>query len=184
MNVKFAALLAALTLVMVPATLLALPTDSKQPINISADRFDGAMGSPNGTGTYTGNVVITQGSIRITADKATVHMKGGIVRSALIVGKPAHFQQQPDSNAALTQGWADRIDYNADKSTIDLYTDARVVQGGRRMSADTIHYDTAAEKVLANSTRKADTRVHIVIPPQTEATPKKPATEDKTGGGG
>ncbi len=182
-------LIALATLVAAPAA-WALSSDSKQPIQISADRFDGDMGSPNGTGTYAGNVVITQGSIRITADVATVHMQDGVVKSALITGTPAHFQQQPDGDAALTQGWARRIDYDADKDTVDLRTDARVIQDGRQMSADTIHYNTAAEKVLADSKQKADTRVHIVIPPkQTEPAkappaPAKTGTEDKAGGGG
>jgi lipopolysaccharide export system protein LptA len=81
------------------ASAWALNSDKNQPINIQSDHGDflSNTSTNNGTGTYTGNVVITQGSIRITADKAVLHMSNGEIQTADITGTPATFQQQPDS---------------------------------------------------------------------------------------
>ncbi|WP_351125661.1 LptA/OstA family protein, partial [Shewanella sp. T24-MNA-CIBAN-0130] len=44
----------------------ALPNDSQQPIHISAD--DAQLDDKKGVATYTGGVIITQGSMKITGN--------------------------------------------------------------------------------------------------------------------
>jgi lipopolysaccharide export system protein LptA len=80
----FAALLAATAAQAAPAANpIAGHRDANQPIYFSADRFvaEKEQSGPNGTvnGTYIGNVVITQGEIR---------MRANTVRIAIIGGKP------------------------------------------------------------------------------------------------
>jgi lipopolysaccharide export system protein LptA len=78
---RFAAFLAAFALV---AAAQAAPGrhDADQPINVSADRFM-AEKNPDGgaagtiTGTYSGNVVITQGDIRMRANTVRINVIGG-----------------------------------------------------------------------------------------------------------
>jgi lipopolysaccharide export system protein LptA len=49
--------------------------DSSQPIAVNADAFLADLN--NETGTYTGNVIVTQGEVRLHADEVTVHAPGG-----------------------------------------------------------------------------------------------------------
>ncbi len=53
----------------------ALGIDSKQPIAVNADNFVADLNSE--TGLYTGNVIVTQGSIRLHADRVKVSAPGG-----------------------------------------------------------------------------------------------------------
>lgn len=109
---------------------LAFKSDKQQPINIQADHADfraDPSNDGNGTGIYTGHVVITQGSIMMTADKAVVHVVDNELDTADITGKPATFQQQPD-NGGMIHGYADEVAYDAGKNEIDLIGEARLLQ--------------------------------------------------------
>lgn len=161
-------------LLCIAASALALKTDRNQPINIQADHGDFTNDSKanTGTGVYTGHVLITQGSIRITADKAVMHLLNGQIQTADITGAPATFQQQPDSGA-LVHGTAAEITYNQNTDEVDLLGNAFLQQGGRVFTADVIHYNTSTEHVIATGGENGG-RVHITIPPKA-ATHSPPA---------
>lgn len=176
----------------------ALKSDRSQPINIQADHGDfraDPKNNSNGTGIYTGHVVITQGSITMTADKATLHVINNELDTADITGNPATFQQQPD-NGQMVHGQAQEITYDASKNQIDLITSARmtqavdqvggvilsappsatvqaaaastgpyVSQGERLMTADHIRYNTETQRMVATG-GSDDGRVHITFPPK------------------
>lgn len=158
--------LVAAGLLCVAASASALKTDRNQPINIQADHgdFTNDSATNTGTGVYTGHVLITQGSIRITADKAVLHMRNGEIQTADITGSPASFQQQPDSGARVT-GTAAEITYNQNTDEVDLSGNAELHQGERLLTADVIHYNTSTEHVIALG-GKSNERVHITIPPK------------------
>ncbi|MBU6510353.1 MAG: lipopolysaccharide transport periplasmic protein LptA [Gammaproteobacteria bacterium] len=161
-------------LLCIAASALALKTDRNQPMNIQADHGDFTNDSKanTGTGVYTGHVLITQGSIRITADKAVMHLLNGQIQTADITGAPATFQQQPDSGA-LVHGTAAEITYNQNTDEVDLLGNAFLQQGGRVFTADVIHYNTSTEHVIATGGENGG-RVHITIPPKA-ATHSPPA---------
>lgn len=158
--------LVAAGLLCVAVSASALKTDRNQPINIQADHgdFTNDSGTNTGTGVYTGHVLITQGSIRITADKAVLHMRNGEIQTADITGSPASFQQQPDSGARVT-GTAAEITYSQNTDEVDLSGNAELHQGERLLTADVIHYNTSTEHVIALG-GKSNERVHITIPPK------------------
>ncbi|HEY3645717.1 MAG TPA: LptA/OstA family protein, partial [Gammaproteobacteria bacterium] len=76
----------------------ALQSDKNQPININSDHaeFKSDPKHPsNGVGTYTGHVVITQGSIQIEGDRAVFHLVNNDLDTAEIYGDPVTFTQKP-----------------------------------------------------------------------------------------
>ncbi|HSC47958.1 MAG TPA: lipopolysaccharide transport periplasmic protein LptA, partial [Gammaproteobacteria bacterium] len=151
----------------VAASAWALKSDKNQPINIQADHGDfksTGNDNNNGTGIYTGHVVITQGSILLTADKAVVHIVNGELSTADVTGQPATFQQQPDTGE-LMHGLASEITYDESNNMVDLIDNARLNQGVRLMIADHIRYNTETEHVIAKSSGDGD-RVRMVIPPK------------------
>ncbi|HEV7165111.1 MAG TPA: lipopolysaccharide transport periplasmic protein LptA [Gammaproteobacteria bacterium] len=116
----------------------ALKSDKSQPINIQADHGDfrsDPKNNSNGTGIYTGHVVITQGSIMLTADKAILHVANNELDTADVTGNPATFQQQPD-NGQMVHGMALEITYDASKSQMDLITNARMTQAVDQVNGD------------------------------------------------
>ncbi|MGH8372208.1 MAG: lipopolysaccharide transport periplasmic protein LptA [Gammaproteobacteria bacterium] len=149
------------------ASAFALSSDKNQPMDIYSDYSESQNDSKTnlGTGIYTGHVIITQGSIRITADRAVVHTSNGLLTTADITGKPATFRQQPDTGE-LVHGIAGHIHYNSDTNMVDLIGHAHMQQGDiRQMTADVIHYNTETEHAIADGGKNGG-RVHITVPPK------------------
>jgi lipopolysaccharide export system protein LptA len=170
----------------------ALKTDKNQPINVRADHGDfrsDPKNNNNGTGIYTGHVIITQGSIVLTADKAVLHVVNNELDSADVNGDPATFVQQPDEGQPM-HGEAQEITYDAGKNEIVLITNAKLTQqvfqnitkghakgevpGERLMTADHIRYNTDTQRVIAKAGDDQD-RVHISFPPKTQLPPPSTA---------
>ena len=152
-----------------------LSSDKSQPINVQADHGDfraDSADSSSGTGIYTGHVVITQGSIVITGDKAKIQVINNELRSADVTGSPSSFQQQPDQGD-LIHGVAAEVTYDASRNDVNLITQARLEQGLRLMTADHIHYNTNTQRMVAKSGDDGD-RVHVTLPPKI-TTAKPPA---------
>ena len=65
----------------------ALSTDKDQPIEIEADTAD--LDNKKGVTIYRGNVVLIQGSVRMTGDIMTVYFKDDELDILIMEGKPA-----------------------------------------------------------------------------------------------
>src|SRR6185503_933757 len=105
----------------------ALKTDKNKPINVNADHGDfrsDPKNNNNGTGIYTGHVIITQGSIVLTANRAVLHVVNNELDTADVKGSPdtpATFVQQPDDGQPM-HGEAQEITYDASKNEVVLIT--------------------------------------------------------------
>jgi lipopolysaccharide export system protein LptA len=141
-------------------------SDRNQPIELNADRAE--MNNATGVGVYTGNVVLTQGTMRITADRMTVHTtpEGQIAR-AVAEGKQATFRQLPEGQSEYVHARAPRMEYRLQPGTrVDLTGGATLTQGKNEFSGQTIHYDVDADIVTAQSGEQAQERVRITFHPR------------------
>lgn len=141
----------------------ALPTDSKQPIHISADSAE--ISEPKGVATYTGNVELEQGSLHVTADKLTIHTKNGEVTLITAAGKRARFHQQPEVDAAPVQGGARSISYFTNEQKVVLEGDAELKQAEDSFRGERIEYDIAT-KVVNAAGAETSSRVETVVHPR------------------
>lgn len=147
-------------------------SDRSQPVQASAKSAD-ATATPNGVSHLKGDVVITQGTLKITSDDATIHFDGqSQVKRVVLTGK-AHIQQM-DDHGNLMSGDAERIDYDIPKGVAILEGHpARVKQAGRAdISAEKLVYDTRTSQMSGNS--QGDQRVHLTFKPQQQ--PAAPAS--------
>lgn len=147
---------------LVPAA-SALPTDRDQPVQISANsaRFN----EKTGIATYTGAVVIRQGSMEMTADEIVITTDGkGALLSSVARGSPARYQQQTDPKKAPVSAEAARIDYDARNEVITLSGKARLRQEGSSFQGSTITYNSQRQQVDAKG--EGAERVMLVLPPQ------------------
>lgn len=160
--------LAALAL---PLAAQALPSDREQTIRVSANsaRFN----EKTGIATYTGTVVIKQGTLEIRADEIviTTDPEGNIL-TTVARGNPAHYQQQPDPKKGLVTAEAARIDYDARNEIITLNGKARLRQNGSSFQGSTMTYNSQTQQVDARG--QGAERVQLVFPPQA-----RPNTKDK-----
>lgn len=123
-----AALLVALSaLALQPA--LAERSDRAQPLTIEADR-PGSVDLAKQVAIFNGNVVITQGTMAIRAERVEVREGSDGFRSANAIGgagRQASFRQRRDGGGdEYIDGRADRIEYDGRANTVRFVGNARV----------------------------------------------------------
>lgn len=76
----------------------ALSSDKEQAIHFAARQA--TLDQKNGITTYTGDVEISQGTLRVKADRVTAHFNAETQKLEKIhaEGSPARYEQQPDAN--------------------------------------------------------------------------------------
>jgi lipopolysaccharide export system protein LptA len=137
-----------------PLAPLALTTDREQPIEIEADSAE--ADDAKGLTIYTGDVVIIQGTLRITGDQVTIfYNENGDITKMETLGNPARFSQLPDGKADEEANYqrarASRMEYYKDNDAIVLLGNAVYGQGGDRVSADRIDYDSKNSRMKAQT---------------------------------
>lgn len=168
-----------LTLPLIAATLAvaALPAfaeraDREKEIVIGADQS--LADDANKTITFNGNVVITQGTMRITAAKVTLKEDAQRHKFYVASGAPVTFRQKRDKVDEWVEGVAERAEFDDRADVLRLFNKARVRSNQNEISGDFISYDMKREvaEVSGAPPGKApppDSRVKVIILP-----PKKP----------
>ena len=134
-----------------------LSTDSEQNIEIEADTAE--MDDVKNITTYRGNVIVTQGSIRMSGHTMTVYFDDNRdMRLVIMDGTPAKYRQLPDNSNVYDEAEALRMEYYALKNYVILIDQALVTQEELRFSGDRIEYDTVLNKVKAESQSSTATK--------------------------
>lgn len=150
------------------AAALAIPSDRNQPISLVADRA--TYNEKTGITTYTGNVLIEQGTMKVQADSIVANLDSQKqISSITALGRPARFQQKMDVNKGLAKGQAQKILYNAQTGIITLSGGALLQQDGASIRGNTLKYSMNKGDVEAtgtpNGSGSSSGRVQIIIPP-------------------
>ena len=143
----------ALALALTSAPLLALPEARE------AMRDEG-----KGLTVYQGDVVITQGTILIRADRVSVYSDGRQVSRIVCTGNPAHYQQVPEPDKALVEARAGTISYELNSEKIVLAGNASLKQEDATLTGERIEYDLRQDIIRAEGGGD-NQRIRMVIPP-------------------
>jgi len=138
----------------------ALSTDKDQPIEIEADNAD--LDDEKGVTIYRGNVVLIQGSVRMSGDIMTVYFKNDELDTLIMEGKPARYRQLPDDSEIYDEAEALRMEYYELKNLVILIDKASFKQEGLSFSGNRIEYDTEHSKVKAKGSPNGE-RVKIIL---------------------
>ena len=134
-------------------SVVALSTDKFQDIEIEADTAE--MDEIKGVSIYRGNVIVVQGSIRMTGDIMTVYFDdNGDMELVIMQGKPATYRQLPDDSPIYDEAEALQMEYYSLKDYVILIEEALVTQEGLRFSGERIEYDTVMSQVKAKGSTK------------------------------
>lgn len=140
----------------------ALPSDAQQPIRLLANKA--TYSERTGVTSYSGNVTITQGTLKLAADNITVNLSDNrSIRSAIATGRPATMQQVVTKEKGLAKGQANKIDYNAQNGIVTLTGNAKLTQNGASFSGNEIRYSLKVGDVEA--TAGGSQRVELIFPP-------------------
>ena len=146
----------------------ALDSDSGQPIRIQADA---AMVDENqGTSVYRGNVIITQGTLEVTADEVEIYTADSAVIQIIArvdkdSDKLAHYRQQVNAAKDMVYADARKITYLVQEERLHLAGDARLQQIEDVFTGELLYYDLARGIVNLSSGGGSD-RVNMTITPK------------------
>ena len=135
--------------------------DREKEIVLVADK--GVADDANKTSTFEGNVVITQGTMRITAAKVTLREKDNF-KYYVASGAPVTFRQKRDKVDDWIEGFAERAEFDDRDDVLKLFNRAKVKSSQNEITGEFITYDMRRE--LAEVTGAANSRVKVIIVPQ------------------
>ncbi|MEM8562688.1 MAG: lipopolysaccharide transport periplasmic protein LptA [Pseudomonadota bacterium] len=155
----------AMSSLLVPTVVQALPGDRDQPIRITADTA--IRDEKQGFTVYSGNVHMIQGSLDIVADELTIYHETQEADKIVAVGNPARMKQRPQINEPMVRARAQVIEYFKIEDRVHLKDNAYITRDdGSSVTGDSIDYYITEELVKADSERSPDgRRVEVVIPP-------------------
>ncbi|MGF1725792.1 lipopolysaccharide transport periplasmic protein LptA [Photobacterium nomapromontoriensis] len=140
----------------------ALSNDTEQPIYIDSDNQE--LDIQKNIVTFTGNVVLRQGSIDIRADKVVVtrHGKKDAQETIDAYGNPATFHQLMDDGKPI-DGAAKKMRYETATEFLKMTDDAILIQQGSEIQGKVISYKIDEQKLVAESGKKK--RVTTILQP-------------------
>jgi lipopolysaccharide export system protein LptA len=136
----FVALVAVLA---VAAPAWADKADRDKPINFSGDTGDADLQARGGT--LAGNVIITQGTLSIRADRIVFKQNADNSLSATAYGNPVSFRQKRDGVDEYYEGYAQRIEYDGAKELVELFDRALLKRGQDEIRSNYVSYNAGTE---------------------------------------
>jgi lipopolysaccharide export system protein LptA len=172
-------LVALSALAMLAAPAVAEKADRTKPLNVAADR-QGTFDLLKQVVVFTGNVIVTKGTIVIKADRVEVREAPDGYRTAVAIGSashPATFRQKRDGVDEYIDGQADRLEYEEKGDVIKFVNNAivRRLRGssiGDEITGSLITYDNTTEVFSVSGGTPSNTagspggRVRAVLTPR------------------
>ncbi|MDZ7842219.1 MAG: lipopolysaccharide transport periplasmic protein LptA [Gammaproteobacteria bacterium] len=186
------------TLLLSAPAALALESDNSQPATIEADEVE--FDFRTGTRTYKGDVVVVQGTLRITGDKLVVQYgeQEDQIESATSWGNPATFKQRPEGKDEDVYGEGNEIVLDEIENTLTLIENALMTQAGNTARGKTIVYDMTTDKMTVKGMARqqqaetgdgedaepetTDGRARVTISPTEQQSTGSGASTDAAGG--
>jgi lipopolysaccharide export system protein LptA len=168
-------------------TAMAERADSLKQAKVDFD--DAHIDEVTQTRIFTGNVVLTRGTLLIKADKAVLKETPEGYMSVILTsnaGKTASFRQKRDGGPDLwTEGQAQRIEYDERTEVVKLFSNAIVKQlEGKRVTSEVnspfISYDNRTEQANVHNDASGESkpgggRGTVIIAPRRTAPAAAPA---------
>ena len=161
-------------------TTWALDEDANQPAFLDAD--DVEIDFTTGIRIYRGNVVFTQGSMRLNCDKLVTHLDDDqALEEAICTGDPGRFKQRLQGQDTDMRSAALKITLNQGNDLLLLERQSKIEQGDLIITGDKVSYNLSTRKAkitgshqstqLDNNGESQDSsRVRMIIQPKEKET--------------
>lgn len=117
--------------------------DREKEIQVLADRL--TADDARKEAVYEGNVVITQGTMRITSERIVVREDREGYRTYVATGEPVTFRQKRDKVGDWIDGSAARAEFDDRSDLLKLYSGAKLRSSQGELTGDFISYDRAKD---------------------------------------
>jgi lipopolysaccharide export system protein LptA len=153
--------------------------DKDKPINVEADRV--SIDDAKKISVFEGNVVLTQGTLVMRADRMIVREDPQGFSHGTAYGNPVTFRQKRDGVDEYIEGEALRVEYDGKAERVEMFDRAQMKRGADEVRGSYISYDQPTEvyKVLGRHDAAADKtaagRVRAIIQPKSKDKPQPAA---------
>jgi lipopolysaccharide export system protein LptA len=171
-----------------PAAGVAERADRDKPVNLEADQV--TVDDNKQTATFTGRVVLTQGTLVIRGDRMVVQQDADGFKYGVAYGNLASFRQKREGYDEYIDGYAERIEYDSKAEKLQMFNRAYLKKANDDVRGNYISYEIATEffKVTGGGKQAAtaanpEGRVRAIIQPKSKEPPVgaplplKPATD-------
>jgi len=117
--------------------------DREKPINFSADKGD--LNYETKLGKLDGNVVLTQGTITVRADRLSFKQNPDNSMQVTAFGNPVTFRQKRDGVDEYYEGYAQRVEYDGARDQLELHDRALLKRGTDEIRSNYISYNAKTE---------------------------------------
>jgi len=118
-------------------------SDREKEIQVLADRLSADDAKKEAV--YEGNVIVTQGTMRITSARIVVREDAEGYRKYVATGDPVTFRQKRDKIDDWIDGSAQRAEFDDRNDQLRLFNGARLRSSQGELAGDYISYDRAKE---------------------------------------
>ncbi|HEY7788065.1 MAG TPA: lipopolysaccharide transport periplasmic protein LptA [Casimicrobiaceae bacterium] len=139
---RVAALVACMVAMLACGIADAEKADRDKPIHFSAEQ-PAEVDFDKRAGTLRGDVVITQGTLTIHADRIDFKQNADNSLSATAWGNPVSFRQKKDDSDEYFEGYAQRAVYDGQTQTLELFDRALLKQGKNEIRSNYVSYNSA-----------------------------------------
>ncbi len=148
-----------------------------------ATRANGDSAGDGETNIFEGNVDIEQGTLKILAHKLSLKSFKNGYRFGEALGKlnaPVKFRQKREGKDSYVDGTAERMVYDEQKETIEMFGNVKVKLGEDEFNGQYVTYNMTTDKFIldgapAPNTAKGavatDGRIRVVLKPRIQAPP-------------
>ena len=151
-------------LLLVSSNAYSLKNDTEQPLNVVSKEQVADFNSNKAI--FLGNVVATQGSMELKADKAELlRNEQGELQEVIAYGKPATFKQLQD-NGKVVNSQSAIIHYLPEKNLLILIGRATIWQDNSHVNGEKIEYNTVTKQLKATNDNSQVGRVQSIFIPQ------------------
>ena len=142
-------------------SVLSLPV-AAAPLELEADevKFD----TKEGKSVYSGNVVITQGNLRLTGDVVEVFSQDGEISRVFSRAQPTTLRINKDKNGESLFAEAQTIEYRVKEKRITLRGQVRVDSERRSLRGHAVTYLLESGEMFAEGGERG--RVRLIVDPQ------------------
>ena len=168
---KFPSLLLAVLASAFSASAGARSSDRNQPMDIESGRQVCGLGA-NDRCTLTGNVIITQGTLRVTSEQAVIEQSNGDPSRALLSGGVTLRQQLDDGNQI--NATSANVDYNLRTEVVVFTGNVEIRQQRGSLSGERVVYNMKTGQVDSAGAGNGRPKMRI-LPKSAQAAPAKAA---------
>lgn len=166
-------------IVLAPGLASAEKADRDKPIQVEADRME--YDDSRKVNTFTGRVLMTQGTIRIRADRLVVRQDPEGNQYGLAEGQPASFRQKREGLDEFIEGYGQTIDYNGKTEVVTLSGQASL----KRLQGNTLTDEVFGTRIIYQGrsefytveSNPAGERVRVMIQPKRSTETTAPAAQ-------